>query len=122
MATLRAKIAELERRILAIEARQLAWRYDAASRAGKPDSVADDLVDILMPSHGMLQAIAELRARCDEQRKNPDQVNIIIEGDYVFARALFGHDTEVNVSFDRPPLGFRRADCERLFREACNVE
>jgi hypothetical protein len=48
--------------MLALEARQLVWRQDAASRAGAPDSAPDAVGDLMSSSHAMLEAISTLRA------------------------------------------------------------
>jgi hypothetical protein len=62
MPTLHQRIVELEKRLTAIEARQLMWRHDAASRAGKPDSVSDAaLADIISSSRDVMKAVTELR-------------------------------------------------------------
>jgi hypothetical protein len=120
MASLRAKLAELERRMLALEARQLVWRQDAASRAGAPDSAPDTLSGLISASHDMMEAIAKLREQCRGAR--PDQIDVFVEGGVVFANAFLEDGTDVSVDFPQPPLGFRRADCKRLFEEALHVE
>jgi hypothetical protein len=123
MASLRAKLAELERRMLALEARQLAWRHDAASKAGAPDSAPEDtLASIMSSTHDMMAAIAELREKCRGRRL--DQIDIYVEEGVVNAVAYLdeGPDTTVCVTFDQPVLGFRRSDCKKLFEEALHVE
>jgi hypothetical protein len=120
MASLRAKIAELERRMVALEARQLAWRHDAASKAGKPDSVSDTLADLVSSSHDMMAAISELREKC--RGKRPEQIDVHVEEGTVFAHAWFEDQTDVTVDFPQPVFGFRRSDCKKLFEEALHVE
>jgi hypothetical protein len=120
MASLRAKLAELERRLLALEARQLAWRLDAANRAGAPDSVSDTLADIVSSSHDIMKAIAELRGKCRGSR--PEQIDVHVEEGTVHCTAWFEDQTDVSVDFPQPVLGFRRSDCKKLFEEALHVE
>jgi hypothetical protein len=122
MASLRAKIAELERRMLALEARQIAWRADAASKAGSPDSGPDHVNDLMKASHGMMDAIKELRAECDKLGKRPEQIQVFVERGIVFARAYFEDlANDVDVSFEQP-WGFRCRDAKKLFEEALHVE
>jgi hypothetical protein len=120
MASLRAQIAELQRRMLALEARQIVWRADAASRAGAPDSAEDALADLVSSTHGMMAAIAKLREQCNGRR--PEQIDVFVEEGVVFANAFFGDDDDVSVNFPQPVLGFRRDDCRKLFEEALHVE
>jgi hypothetical protein len=122
MASLRAKIAELERRMLALEARQLAWRHDAASKAGKPDSGPDPLADFFKTSHEMMEAIQEMRAQCDKLGQRPEQIDVFVEHGTVFAKAFFEDiDHSIDVSF-KQPWGFRCRDAKKLFEEALHVE
>jgi hypothetical protein len=107
--------------MLALEARQLVWRQDAASRAGAPDSAPDAVGDLMSSSHAMLEAISTLRAQCAERCRRPEQVDVFVERGVVFARAYFDDDDDVEeVTFDQP-WGFRRSTARELFEEALNV-
>jgi hypothetical protein len=122
MASLRQKIAELERRMLALEARQIPWRADAASKAGAPDSAPDRVGNLMKSSHEMMDAIKELRAQCDKLGQRPEQIQVFVENGIVFAKAFFedlANDAEV--SFEQP-WGFRCRDAKKLIEEALHVE
>jgi len=116
MASLRAKIAELERRLIAIESRQLLWRHDASSRAGAPDSVPAELEQFL-PTSKMLDALAELRARCDARGEKPEQVVVGTEDGQSYATAWFVDGEQATATFKKP-ANFRASDAKKLFEEA----
>jgi hypothetical protein len=120
MASLRAKLAEMERRLIALEARQIAWAHDSAIRGGSPashpPSLPDDLVDVL-PSSDMMAALAELRASCTERGERPEQVDVFTENGETCARAWFVDGSDAFVTFKTPPA-FRARDAKRLFEEA----
>jgi hypothetical protein len=116
MASIRQRIAELERRLIAIEARQIAWRHDAASRAGAPDSVPAELEQFL-PTSEMLEALAELRAQCDARGEKPDQVDVGTEDGQSYATAWFVDGEQATATFKKP-ANFRANDAKKLFEEA----
>jgi hypothetical protein len=120
MPTLRQELAELKRRMLALEARQILWRCVAAGNPGAPDSLNSNLAD-LAPTPAMLEAIVDLRTRCAECGERPEQIDIHTEDGVACANAWFPDGSEESVVFELPrPVRIR--DARRIFEEALGVE
>jgi hypothetical protein len=122
MPSLRAEIAELRRRMVALEARQLVWRHDAAAAVGSPGApdycqgAAFELTD------GMRGALDTLWQRSVECGQPFAQVDITLcEDDTTIAvRGYLRNGRDFSVYFDQPP-DFDAFACRRAFEVHLNV-
>jgi hypothetical protein len=111
--SLRSEIAELRRRLTALEALMLVWRHDAASRPGAGDCRAD----VLLPSSGVLRACADLAKLVAERGQAVEQVDVYTEDRKTCARAYFLDGSDAAVSFETPQ-DFRARDLRRALEES----
>jgi hypothetical protein len=112
MASIRALLAELNRRVIALEARQLVWRHDAASRPDAGDCVVDPI-----PSPAVLSAVANLATLVAERGQAVEQVDVYTEDSETCARAFLSDGSDVCVSF-ATPQNFRARDLRRVLAES----
>jgi hypothetical protein len=122
MASLRAEITELRRRLIALEARQLAWRHDAAA-SGSPETgaswtgpVAFDLTDDM---RGALDALYQRSVDYGQPFSQVD-VNLCEDGKTVAVRAYFQDGNDTSVDFAKPQ-DFDWHACRRSFGDYLNV-
>jgi hypothetical protein len=120
MPSLRAEIAELRRRLVALEARQLVWRHDAA--AGKPGAPDFWQAPTFELTDQMRRALDALWARSVEYGQPFAQVDINpCEDDTTVAvRAYLRNGSDITVYFDQPP-DFDAFGCRRAFEAHLNV-
>jgi hypothetical protein len=110
--SIRAELAELNRRLIAVEARQIVWRHDAAARPGAGDCGVDP-----MPSSGVLRACADLAKLVAERGQAVDQVDVYTEDRETCARAFLSDGSDVSVAFSTPP-DFRARALRRALEES----
>jgi hypothetical protein len=115
VASLREEIADLKRRLIAMEARQIAWRHDAAARPG-----AGDCAVASIPSSGVLRACADLAKLVAERGQAVEQVDVYTEDRETCARAYLLDGSDVCVSFETPQ-DFRARDLRRALAESFHV-
>jgi hypothetical protein len=115
MASLRAEIAELKRRLIAVEARQLAWRHatGAGGSPGSPDCWPGPAFEL---TDDMRAALDTLWQRSVEYGQPFAQVDIALYEDAVTvaARAWFRDGRETSVDFPKP-ADFDAIACRRAF-------
>jgi hypothetical protein len=120
MATLRQEIAELKKRMLALESRQLAWRYDAAASAS-PEAGASYSGPAYELTDEMRASLDTLWQRSVEYAQPYDQVSITpLDGATITATAYFKDGTDTYVSFTKPP-DFDASACRRAMETHLNV-
>jgi hypothetical protein len=100
MPTLRQQIAELERRVLAVEARQILWAQGAAA-SGSPEAGATSVSEVL-PSLDVLRAVADLAVQVAERGSPVEQINIGTEDGYTYAVAHLEDGDQVSATFATP--------------------
>jgi hypothetical protein len=123
MASLRQEIAELRRRLTALEARQLAWRHDAAA-SGSPETgaswtgpVAFELTDGM---RGALDTLWQRRVAYGQPFSQVD-VSLCEDGTTVAVRGYFRDGNDAEVSFEKPQ-NFDWLRCRRAFGDYLNVD
>jgi hypothetical protein len=123
MATLRQEIAELKRRMIALEVRQLRWRADTAA-SGSPVTgaswtgpVAFDLTD------DMRGALDTLWQRSVDYGQPFVQVDVhpYEDGTTVAVRAYFKDGNDTSVDFEKPK-DFDWLACRRALEAHLNVQ
>jgi hypothetical protein len=123
MPSLRAELAELKKRMLALEARQLAWRHDSAA-SGSPETgaswtgpVAFELTD------GMRAALDVLWERSVEYGQPFVQVavNPCEDGETILVCAYFKDGNDTSVDFEKPK-DFDWLACRRALEAHLNVQ
>jgi hypothetical protein len=121
MPSLRAEIAELRRRLVALEARQLVWRHDAAAggKPGSPDYCQGPAFEL---TDDMRDALDKLWARSVQSGQPFAQVDVsLCEDDTTVAvRAYLRNGADVSVYFDQPP-NFDALACRSAFETHLNV-
>jgi hypothetical protein len=120
MPSLRAELAELRRRLTALEARQLVWRHDAAGSPGAPDSWNGappfELTD------GMRAALDTLWQRSVDYGQPFAHVEVInCEDKTILVQAYFKDGTDTSAHFDQPE-NFDAFACRRAMEAHLNVQ
>jgi hypothetical protein len=118
--SLRAEIAELRRRLVALEARQLAWRHNAAGNPGAPDCLPTAAPIEL--TQEMRQALDQLWERRVKRGVAFDQVAVALCEDEatVAVTAYFVDGLDAYVYFPAPPE-FDALKCCRAFEAHLHV-
>jgi len=106
MPTLRQQIAELERRVLAVEARQILWANRA--EGGSPETGATSVSEVL-PSIDVLRAVADLAVQVAERGSPVEQIDIGSEDGNTYATAHLVDGDQVSITF-ATPRNFRARD------------
>jgi hypothetical protein len=120
MAILRQEIAELKKRMLALESRQLAWRYDAAASASPEAGASYSGPDYELTDE-MRSSLDTLWQRSVEYGQTYDQVSITpLDDASVTATAYFKDGTDTCVQFAKPPE-FDASACRRAMEAHLNV-
>jgi hypothetical protein len=122
MASLRAEIAELRRRLVALEARQLVWRHEVAAGGspGAPDyqqgAPAFDLTDQM---RGALETLWQRSVQSGQPIAQVD-VSLCEDDTTVAVRGYLRNGADVSVYFDMP-ADFDALACRRAFEAHLNV-
>jgi hypothetical protein len=118
MASLRAEIAELRRRLLAMEARQLAWRYNAAGNPGAGDCWNGEAFEW---TTSMQRALDALQSAKRNQLFTQVVISLCDDDKAAIATAFCSNGTSAAAWFDKPH-NFDALVCRNAFEAHLNVE